>query len=119
MEGKTARGASSPAKPALHMPEPLSTTMAATCVCACACGRGEESMSDCVCYHRRTDWGHALAMIVAALCLGKRGKAKHPGERGYILQHALKQQGGGLSRADTDLLLAGHVDGLLMTDGDV
>ena len=30
MEGKTARGASSPAKPALHMPEPLSTTRAAT-----------------------------------------------------------------------------------------
>lgn len=30
MEGKTARGASSPAKPALHMPEPLSTTKAAT-----------------------------------------------------------------------------------------
>ena len=29
MEGKTARGASSPAKPALHMPEPLSTTRAA------------------------------------------------------------------------------------------
>ena len=30
MEGKTALGASSPAKPALHMPEPLSTTKAAT-----------------------------------------------------------------------------------------
>ncbi len=30
MEGNTARGASSPAKPALHMPEPLSTTRAAT-----------------------------------------------------------------------------------------
>jgi hypothetical protein len=30
IEGKTARGASSPAKPALHMPEPLSTTSAAT-----------------------------------------------------------------------------------------
>ena len=30
MDGKTARGASSPAKPALHMPEPLSTTNAAT-----------------------------------------------------------------------------------------
>ena len=29
MEGKTARGASSPAKPALHIPEPLSTTRAA------------------------------------------------------------------------------------------
>jgi hypothetical protein len=29
MEGNTARGASSPAKPALHMPEPLSTTSAA------------------------------------------------------------------------------------------
>lgn len=29
MDGKTARGASSPAKPALHMPEPLSTTRAA------------------------------------------------------------------------------------------
>lgn len=28
MEGKTARGASSPAKPALHIPEPLSTTRA-------------------------------------------------------------------------------------------
>ncbi|MPC61402.1 hypothetical protein E2C01_055475 [Portunus trituberculatus] len=32
MEGKTARGASSPAKPALHMPEPLSTTRAATSI---------------------------------------------------------------------------------------
>ena len=30
MEGKTALGASSPAKPALHMPEPLSTMRAAT-----------------------------------------------------------------------------------------
>ncbi|KAJ7663025.1 hypothetical protein B0H17DRAFT_1092949 [Mycena rosella] len=30
MEGKTARGASSPANPALHMPEPLSRTRAAT-----------------------------------------------------------------------------------------
>ncbi len=30
MEGKTALGASSPAKPALHIPEPLSTTNAAT-----------------------------------------------------------------------------------------
>merc|ERR1719474_994512 len=30
MEGKTARGASSPANPALHMPDPLSTTKAAT-----------------------------------------------------------------------------------------
>lgn len=29
MEGKTARGASSPANPALHIPEPLSTTSAA------------------------------------------------------------------------------------------
>merc|ERR1719167_873577 len=29
-EGKTALGASSPAKPALHMPEPLSQTSAAT-----------------------------------------------------------------------------------------
>jgi hypothetical protein len=28
IDGKTARGASSPAKPALHMPEPLSTTRA-------------------------------------------------------------------------------------------
>ena len=30
MEGNTARGASSPAKPALHIPDPLSTTKAAT-----------------------------------------------------------------------------------------
>ncbi len=30
MEGKTALGASSPAKPALHIPEPLSMTNAAT-----------------------------------------------------------------------------------------
>jgi len=30
IEGKTALGASSPAKPALHMPDPLSTTRAAT-----------------------------------------------------------------------------------------
>ena len=29
MDGNTARGASSPANPALHMPEPLSTTRAA------------------------------------------------------------------------------------------
>jgi len=30
MDGKTARGASSPAKPALHMPLPLSITRAET-----------------------------------------------------------------------------------------
>lgn len=30
MDGKTALGASSPANPALHIPEPLSTTRAAT-----------------------------------------------------------------------------------------
>eukprot|EP00441_Pelagodinium_beii_P037278 CAMPEP_0197646978 /NCGR_PEP_ID=MMETSP1338-20131121/23964_1 /TAXON_ID=43686 ORGANISM="Pelagodinium beii, Strain RCC1491" /NCGR_SAMPLE_ID=MMETSP1338 /ASSEMBLY_ACC=CAM_ASM_000754 /LENGTH=67 /DNA_ID=CAMNT_0043220669 /DNA_START=5 /DNA_END=205 /DNA_ORIENTATION=+ len=30
MDGNTALGASSPAKPALHIPEPLSTTRAAT-----------------------------------------------------------------------------------------
>ena len=30
MDGKTARGASSPANPALHIPDPLSTTRAAT-----------------------------------------------------------------------------------------
>ena len=30
MDGNTALGASSPAKPALHIPEPLSTTKAAT-----------------------------------------------------------------------------------------
>ena len=30
MEGNTARGASSPANPALHIPDPLSTTKAAT-----------------------------------------------------------------------------------------
>ena len=30
MDGKTARGASSPANPALHIPEPLSITKAAT-----------------------------------------------------------------------------------------
>lgn len=30
MDGNTARGASSPAKPALHMPDPLSTTKACT-----------------------------------------------------------------------------------------
>eukprot|EP00441_Pelagodinium_beii_P042266 CAMPEP_0197647534 /NCGR_PEP_ID=MMETSP1338-20131121/25721_1 /TAXON_ID=43686 ORGANISM="Pelagodinium beii, Strain RCC1491" /NCGR_SAMPLE_ID=MMETSP1338 /ASSEMBLY_ACC=CAM_ASM_000754 /LENGTH=50 /DNA_ID=CAMNT_0043221359 /DNA_START=51 /DNA_END=200 /DNA_ORIENTATION=- len=30
IDGNTALGASSPAKPALHMPEPLSTTSAAT-----------------------------------------------------------------------------------------
>jgi hypothetical protein len=35
MEGKTARGASSPAKPALHIPEPLSTTSACTSSSAC------------------------------------------------------------------------------------
>eukprot|EP00953_Heterococcus_sp_UTEX-ZZ885_P039745 20360-Heterococcus_DN1.PRE.2 len=40
MEGKTALGASSPAKPALHMPLPLSTTSA--CTSSSACSRGEE-----------------------------------------------------------------------------
>jgi hypothetical protein len=36
MLGKTARGASSPAKPALHIPEPLSTTKAAiSSICVC------------------------------------------------------------------------------------
>lgn len=38
MEGKTARGASSPAKPALHMPEPLSTTRAAISSSMVSCG---------------------------------------------------------------------------------
>lgn len=38
MEGKTARGASSPAKPALHMPEPLSTTSAAISSSMANCG---------------------------------------------------------------------------------
>ena len=32
IDGKTARGASSPAKPAFTIPEPLSTTSAATCM---------------------------------------------------------------------------------------
>lgn len=32
IDGKTALGASSPAKPALHIPEPLSITKAATSV---------------------------------------------------------------------------------------
>jgi hypothetical protein len=41
MEGKTALGASSPAKPALHIPLPLSTTSACTSSSACAT-RGEE-----------------------------------------------------------------------------
>jgi hypothetical protein len=40
MDGKTARGASSPAKPALHIPEPLSTTRAATSSSDCE-GGGE------------------------------------------------------------------------------
>jgi hypothetical protein len=40
MEGKTALGASSPAKPALHIPLPLSTTSA--CTSSSACSRGEE-----------------------------------------------------------------------------
>ena len=38
MDGKTARGASSPAKPALHMPEPLSTTSAAISSSMANCG---------------------------------------------------------------------------------
>eukprot|EP00036_Acanthoecidae_sp_10tr_P011734 CAMPEP_0182920570 /NCGR_PEP_ID=MMETSP0105_2-20130417/3563_1 /TAXON_ID=81532 ORGANISM="Acanthoeca-like sp., Strain 10tr" /NCGR_SAMPLE_ID=MMETSP0105_2 /ASSEMBLY_ACC=CAM_ASM_000205 /LENGTH=108 /DNA_ID=CAMNT_0025057987 /DNA_START=43 /DNA_END=369 /DNA_ORIENTATION=- len=38
-DGKTARGASSPAKPALHIPEPLSITRAATSSSAIARGR--------------------------------------------------------------------------------
>lgn len=45
MEGNTARGASSPAKPALHMPDPLSTTRAAissSIFCAQKWGREEE-----------------------------------------------------------------------------
>ena len=41
MEGKTARGASSPAKPALHMPDPLSTTSACTSSLYRTHGRGE------------------------------------------------------------------------------
>lgn len=45
MEGNTARGASSPAKPALHMPDPLSTTSAAissSIFCANKWGREDE-----------------------------------------------------------------------------
>merc|ERR1712126_533183 len=41
MDGKTALGASSPANPALHMPEPLSTTKAAT---------SSSHMLNCVCW---------------------------------------------------------------------
>ena len=41
MDGKTALGASSPANPALHMPEPLSTTKAAT---------SSSHMMNCVCW---------------------------------------------------------------------
>lgn len=50
MDGKTALGASSPANPALHMPEPLSTTRAATSsshmlMCGCWLGRLTRSTS--------------------------------------------------------------------------
>lgn len=45
MEGKTARGASSPAKPALHIPEPLSITRAA--VSSSAIGREVEMKAEC------------------------------------------------------------------------
>ena len=36
MDGNTARGASSPAKPALHMPDPLSNTSEAASSCMAA-----------------------------------------------------------------------------------
>jgi hypothetical protein len=41
MDGKTARGASSPAKPALHIPDPLSTTRACT---SSDCRRGKKAI---------------------------------------------------------------------------
>eukprot|EP00418_Pyrodinium_bahamense_P061003 CAMPEP_0179187026 /NCGR_PEP_ID=MMETSP0796-20121207/92786_1 /TAXON_ID=73915 /ORGANISM="Pyrodinium bahamense, Strain pbaha01" /LENGTH=60 /DNA_ID=CAMNT_0020891061 /DNA_START=27 /DNA_END=209 /DNA_ORIENTATION=- len=47
IEGKTARGASSPAKPALHMPLPLSTTSAATSSSAMASKLREQSTKFC------------------------------------------------------------------------
>ena len=43
MDGKTARGASSPAKPALHIPEPLSITRAATSSDIISSSRAEQS----------------------------------------------------------------------------
>jgi hypothetical protein len=47
MEGKTALGASSPAKPALHIPDPLSTTSA--CTSSSACSRGERKKAKRFC----------------------------------------------------------------------
>lgn len=43
MEGKTARGASSPANPALHIPDPLSTTSAAISSSMAELRRGKEN----------------------------------------------------------------------------
>lgn len=47
MEGNTARGASSPAKPALHIPDPLSTTRAAISSSIFCTGRRGESSATC------------------------------------------------------------------------
>ncbi len=52
MEGNTARGASSPAKPALHMPDPLSITRAAVSssamVAKCSSAEAELPFMCCV-----------------------------------------------------------------------
>jgi hypothetical protein len=67
MEGKTQRGASSPAKPALHIPEPLSTTKQADSESAIvkelrakrSVGEGREKVSYC---QQRTTQTHIGAL---------------------------------------------------------
>jgi hypothetical protein len=63
MEGKTARGASSPANPAFTMPEPLSHTMALTSPSSAAgawgaCSWGGEAQTTLNCFTSRwiSDW---------------------------------------------------------------
>ena len=95
MDGKTARGASSPAKPALHIPEPLSTTRAATSSSDCRWGTWVGHRE------RRTGWVSGAAKQVQEDCESRprasdsahrtrnRGRRRHRREQNPNL-HSLK-----------------------------
>lgn len=100
MEGKTARGASSPANPALHIPDPLSTTSAAI----------SSSMAELQKAKKKGKWrkrGHPLTLEAqtspsavpltpperAALSLPVQFAA--PASRGSALRTGAEQKGNG------------------------
>lgn len=60
MEGKTARGASSPANPALHIPDPLSTTSAAISSSMAQLQRGKKKFKYHIHFQLPLQWAHFL-----------------------------------------------------------